>query len=140
MRRHYVIASHSILAEGMEKTLKFFVGNETNIEVLTAYVNNTPIDDDIKKIMDGIVEDDEIVILTDLKGGSVNQKFFPFIYRSHTHLITGMNLPLAMSLVMEPTENYLIPERVQEIVDESRQQLEYINPTTQGQAEDDEDE
>ena len=87
MQRHYVIASHSILAEGMGKTLKFFAGNEIKLEILTAYVNNTPIDDDIKNIMDKIPAEDEVVILTDLKGGSVNQKFFPFIYRPYTCLL-----------------------------------------------------
>ncbi len=40
--------------------------------------------------------------MTDLMVGSVNQKFFKYRTRPHTHIVSGMNLPLAFQIAMEP--------------------------------------
>lgn len=87
MKRHYVIASHTKLAAGMADTLKFFVTKDIDLIVLTAYVDNKPIDAQVKNIFSNISAEDEIIILTDIMGGSVNQQFFSYIYRPHTHVI-----------------------------------------------------
>lgn len=49
INRHIIIASHSNLAQGMKDTLEFFAGDKLKITVLTAYVDNVPIDETIKK-------------------------------------------------------------------------------------------
>jgi len=140
MKRHYVIASHSTFSAGMASALRFFAGNDLELTVLTAYVDNKPIDEQVKEIFKEIPDEDEVVVLTDLMGGSVNQKFFPYVYREHTQIITGMNLSLAMAIVMEPVDGYLSSDRVQEIVNEARNQLIYVNAIAQEQAGDDDDE
>lgn len=140
MKRHYVIASHSTFAAGMASALKFFAGDDLQLTVLSAYVDNKPIDEQVKNIFKDIPVEDEVVVLTDLMGGSVNQKFFPYVYREHTQIITGMNLSVAMAVVMEPVNGYLSNERVQAIVDEARNQLTYVNAVASEQAGDDDDE
>lgn len=140
MKRHYIIASHSTFSAGMAKALRFFAGDELDLVVLTAYVDNKPIDEQIKKIFDKIPDEDEVIVLTDLMGGSVNQKFFPYVYRQHTQIITGMNLSLALAIVMEPANDYLSAERVRAIVDEARDQLTYVNDVASQMSGDDDDE
>lgn len=140
MKRHYVIASHSTFSAGMASALKFFAGDGLDLTVLTAYVDNKPIDQQVKEIFDDIPEEDEVIVLTDLMGGSVNQKFFPYVYRQHTQVITGMNLSLAMAIVMEPVNGYLSADRVREIVEEAKNQLTYVNDVANEQAGDDDDE
>jgi len=141
MKRHYIIASHSTLSAGMADVLHFFAGSTNNLDinVITAYVDNKPIDEEIKDIFAGVALEDEVIVLTDIMAGSVNQKLFPYISRQHTHILTGMNLPLALALVMEPSKDYLTEERVQQLVDESRTQLAYMNTINQD-SEDEEDE
>lgn len=140
MKRRYVIASHSTFAAGMANALKFFAGDDLQLTVLSAYVDNKPIDEQVKNIFKDIPAEDEVIVLTDLMGGSVNQKFFPYVYREHTQIITGMNLSVAMAVVMEPVNGYLSSERVQAIVDEARNQLTYVNAVANEQAGDDDDE
>ena len=51
-----------------------------------------------------------------------------------------MNLSLAMALTMESTDSYLTEERINQIVDEARDQVQYVNVALQALSEDDEDE
>ncbi len=140
IKRHIVIASHSTLAQGMANALKFFEGDNLKLNVLSAYVDNKPIEGQIEEIFDQFDKDDEVIVLTDLLGGSVNQKFFPYISRPHTHLITGMNLSLAMAITMEPVEGYLMSEKIQSIISEAKNQVKYVNELAKNADEDDEDE
>ena len=140
IKRHIVIASHSTLAEGMANSLKFFEGDSLKLTVLSAYVDNKPIEGQIEEIFNQFDKNDEVVVLTDLLGGSVNQKFFPYISRPHTHGITGMNLSLAMAITMEPVDGYLTSEKIQSIVSEAQNQVKYVNELAADSSEDDEDE
>lgn len=140
IKRHIIIASHSTLAQGMTEALKFFEGNDLKVTVLSAYVDNRPIDEQIKNIFDQIPKNDDVIVLTDLLGGSVNQKFFPYIARQHTQLISGMNLSLAMAITMEPVEGYISPDRIREIVSEAKDQIKYVNDIANASDEDEEDE
>ncbi|AAS08560.1 PTS sugar transporter subunit IIA [Lactobacillus johnsonii] len=140
IKRHIVIASHSTLAQGMANALKFFEGDNLKLTVLSAYVDNKPIEGQIEEIFDQFDKEDEVIVLTDLLGGSVNQKFFPYINRPHTHLITGMNLSLAMAITMEPVDGYLMPEKIQSIVSDAQSQVKYVNELANSADEDDEDE
>lgn len=140
MERKFIIASHSTFSAGLAAALKFFAGDELKIDVITAYMDNKPVDEELKAVIDQYPAADELVILTDLKAGSVNQKVFPYLQRPHTHVITGMNLPLALALVMEPQDDYLAPTRVQAIVEEAQNQIVYMNQLNIGGAGDDDDE
>ena len=140
IKRHIVIASHSTLAEGMANALKFFEGDSLKLTVLSAYVDNKPIEGQIEEIFNQFDKNDEVVVLTDLLGGSVNQKFFTYISRPHTHVITGMNLSLAMAITMEPVDGYLTSEKIQSIVSEAQNQVKYVNELAADSSEDDEDE
>jgi len=136
MKRGFIIASHSTFSAGLTAALKFFAGDNLNIEVVTAYVTNKPVDDELQQVVSQFSVDDELVILTDLMAGSVNQKAVLYLQRPHTHLVTGMNLPLALALLMEPSEHYLSGERVHELVEAARQQIVYMNEINLGEADD----
>ena len=59
-------------------------------------------------------------------GGSVYQKFYPYM-NDLVHIICGMNLPLAMSLLLVPEKETLDKERISNIVEECRKQIIYVN-------------
>ncbi|MDV7718290.1 PTS N-acetylglucosamine transporter subunit IIBC [Pediococcus ethanolidurans] len=127
MQRHIIIASHERLALGFKQTLEFISGKQPHLHVLTAYMDNKPIESAVSDIMNDISSDDEAIVLTDMLAGSVNQKFFPYKNRPHTHIITGINLPLVLAFVMENNDNYISVDRVREIVEQAKQQLIYVN-------------
>lgn len=66
IKRHIVIASHSTLAQGMANALKFFEGDNLKLTVLSAYVDNKPIEGQIEEIFDQFDKEDEVIVLTDL--------------------------------------------------------------------------
>lgn len=129
MKRKIIIATHHQMAEGLKKTL-CFIGQDVakDIETLSAYIDGQPIDIKISELMN-VEEDVEVIIITDMMAGSVNQSFLKYIYRLHTHLITGVNLPLALAILMEPKTDYIKPERLEELIAEARNELIYMNKT-----------
>lgn len=127
MKRYIIIASHSNMAVGLKDTLNFVSGGLDNVKAIAAYVDNKPIDDAISEALAEVNDEDELVILTDMTGGSVNQKFFQMCSRPHTHVVSGMNLPLAFGLAMEPADDYLTAEQVRFIVENARQEIRYVN-------------
>jgi PTS system mannose-specific IIA component/fructoselysine and glucoselysine-specific PTS system IIA component len=116
--RRLIIASHSTLAEGFKETLEFLTGMHNQISSLCAYVEETDdIDEQIKELVETT---DEIIVLTDMAGGSVNQKFFTYI-SDRVHVISGMNLPLAMSIALQ------LGNDIAAIIAEAQQQIIYMN-------------
>lgn len=121
--RKIIIASHHRLAEGMADTLNF-LSAYPNVSVLNAYVDEQNIDDQIQKIMEDI-HDEEVFIFTDMLGGSVTQKFVPYMDKK-THLICGMNLPLVLTIALGHDEVYNEKE-INELIQEAREALLYVN-------------
>ena len=138
MKRILILASHHNMAAGLRDSLNFVSGGEQETVALAAYVDNQPIDDAVKSLMEGFAPEDEVIVLTDMTSGSVNQKFFPYVSRPHTHLVSGMNLPLAFTIAMEPQGEYITADRMREIVEKSRAEMKYCNDLAA--EEDDEDE
>lgn len=127
MKRVLVTASHHKMAEGLRDTLAFVSGGIQEVKTLAAYVDNSPVEEAVEELMNGFEADDEVVILTDLTSGSVNQQFFRYRNRPHTHIVSGMNLPLAFQIAMEPQGEYISIDRMREIVEESRNEIRYVN-------------
>lgn len=138
MKRTLFIASHSTLASGMADALKLFAGDNSNILTLNAYVDNKPIKEQISKIFSGFADDEEVIVLTDLLSGSVNQELFSYRNRQHTQIITGMNLALGLAVLLEPSDQYLTSSRINELVKQAQENLVYMNEYSVEASDDDE--
>ncbi|ERJ74187.1 PTS system fructose IIA component [Streptococcus sobrinus W1703] len=115
------------MASGLKSSIEFLAGEQDNLMALDAYVDGQAIDQKIKELFAGFPKETEVLIFTDLLSGSVNQKLFPYRLREHTHLITGMNLPIVLSTVLKPSESYLSNEEMRSLVEEARTSLVYVN-------------
>lgn len=127
MKRKIIIASHNHMASGLKSTLEFIAGKQDNVVALDAYVDDKPIDEIVKQLIEKEDLDTEIVIFTDMMAGSVNQKFFPYRNRPYTHIITGMNLAVVLAMAMESTDKYITVGTIHRIINESRNALQYVN-------------
>lgn len=94
--RRIVLASHHRFAEGLAATMNF-IGNIEGIEVICAYVDQTPLEDQVAELFSRFDADDEVLVMTDIIQGSVNQKFVPYL-NDHVFLVAGVNVPLALEL------------------------------------------
>ncbi len=127
MKRTLILASHHTMAAGLKDTLDFVSGGAAECVALSAYMDNEPCDAAVDKVMEALDADTEAIVLTDLTAGSVNQQFFRYVGRPHTHVVSGMNLPLALVFALEPADDYLTPQRVREIVADAQSEIKYAN-------------
>ena len=70
-------------------------------------------------------ENDRIFVLTDLMGGSVNQKLLGYSQKENVTLITGTNLPVLMQVMM--ADDDVTEEEIQEFIDDAREELQVVN-------------
>ena len=132
MKRTIVLASHHRLAEGLKDTLDFISGGGQDIVTLAAYLDNQPVEKQVDEVMTAFSADRDVVVLTDMTAGSVNQKFFKYRTRPHTHIISGMNLPLALGVAMEPDA------RIDALIQEAKDAIVNVNEIQVEEDDDDE--
>lgn len=125
--RQFIIASHHRMAEGLKDTLAFVTSRTEHVHAIAAYVEDTLVlEDQIRELFKSFAPEDEVVVMTDLMAGSVNQKLYPY-KNEHVHLIAGINLPAAIALLFLPEDRYLQAEDIRGVLAEAREQLVYIN-------------
>lgn len=125
--RHYLIATHGMLASGYQHTLGMLAGGTDKLEIITAYMENISVEQLAADFFKKLKAEDEVVVFTDILGGSVNQYFTGLLDRPHFHLIAGVNLPIIISIMFLPEDQYLSEETIMKELEESRNQMVYMN-------------
>lgn len=97
--RKIIIAGHGNFAEGIQSSLELIMGMQDCITTLCTYLDFENVEEKVDNMMKEIHESDEIVILTDLFGGSVNNFFLRYLEKGNVHLIAGTNLLLLIEIV-----------------------------------------
>lgn len=123
--RKILIASHGELAEGMKHTLNFFAGNEIDVTSICAYVDEETLGTKIQRYFEGVKDTDEVLIFTDLLGGSVNQAILPYVNKEHVHVIAGVFLGIILELIFVQ-DLYLSDEKIAEALERSKKNIVYM--------------
>lgn len=125
--RHVVLASHGNLAAGMKSSVELIAGAQPDLATVCAYTEECPTAaEPLAGFVDGLAEGDELVIVTDVLGGSVNNEASQFVNAPGVYVVTGMNLAFVLSLVVDaatPTADLIA-----ESVAEAREQLRRMEP------------
>lgn len=139
--RRFIFASHHYLAYGLKDTVDFLTSKARTIYDINAYVEDKEQDLEIrvKELFETFDPQDEVIVLTDLLGGSVYQKFYPYI-SEQVHVLCGMNLPMAMSMVLASEDMPFTEMRIAEIVEDCKNQIVYVNKLSSASAMDYDDE
>lgn len=125
--RKYVFATHGNFAEGIKNSVQMILGERDDIYCICAYVDELQSTmQQMENIIKSIDEKDEIIVITDLFGGSVNNEIFPMIKDSRIHLITGLNLMLATQLLVGNPEMDT-SELIMQAVQASKDSIIYCN-------------
>lgn len=135
-----IIATHHNLAKGLKDTLNYISPNTAEIIDLNAYVDDETLENSIDQALNEFSRDEQIIVLTDMMGGSVNQEFAKRLSDYNIELISGVNLPVALSLILSLGDEEVSSEMIRQTIEEARQQLVYVNDTLENQTMDDEDE
>ena len=137
--RRFIFASHHKLAYGLKDTVDFLTGATKTIYDINVYLDDETKDIDtvVAELFASFDDEDEVVVLVDMMGGSVYQKFYPYM-SDKVHVICGMNLPMALSLVLVPEDECLTSEKVEQVLMDCKNQLVYVNKMAASVDEDDE--
>ena len=99
MKKKLLIATHSVFADGIKNAMELVTGEQNSVSTLCAYTNDmTEVETPIKEIIDALCDDEELIVTTDIFGGSVNNEFMKYLNEPGVYLVTGMNLPLLLEL------------------------------------------
>ena len=124
--RKFLIATHGTLASGIQNALRIITGEIDRVMVIDAFVGPENPVNQIQIYFDQLNDQDEVIILTDLPGGSVNQMLIRYVKRPQTHLVSGVNLSLVLALILDPGEMDTC-SLIRQAIPEARQQMLYIN-------------
>lgn len=124
--RKILIATHGIYAEGIKSAAEFILGPQPGITTICAYTGDIALKDQLEEYFGGCTPEDEVLILTDIYGGSVNQACMEYMKRPDTHLITGINLALLLQ-IMTLEETACEKATLLKLVEEAREQISYVN-------------
>jgi Phosphotransferase system, mannose/fructose-specific component IIA len=119
-----LLISHGDLAAGMCSTITNFFGASTVSSACVTLDRGTA---DLTDKIDGYLkewEGEQVVICSDLKGGSANQTAYKYLERPNTYLISGMNLALILQLIME---QQVSEESLRTMIDSAKQDMVLIN-------------
>lgn len=124
--RKILIATHGIYAEGIKSAAEFILGPQPDITTICAYTGDIALKDQLEEYFGGCTPEDEVLILTDIYGGSVNQACMEYMKRPGTHLITGINLALLLQ-IMTLEETACDKATLLKLVEEAKEQISYVN-------------
>ena len=95
-----ILASHGSLADSMLEVLHMILGDEDDVEslCLNTYENPVVLSEEVKKKVEA-AGNEPVVLVCDIKGGSVFNHLLPLCTAPNVTLYTGMNLDLVLSLV-----------------------------------------
>lgn len=102
MEKKFFLISHNEFAHGLKKALEMIIGAQDNLYSFGLLPGGHP--DEIIQEIDSMISDDiEAVILGDIAGGSVCNSAMRLTTKENVTLVTGMNLPLAMEIIVSQT-------------------------------------
>ncbi|MFV0498412.1 MAG: PTS sugar transporter subunit IIA [Bacilli bacterium] len=118
-----ILASHGDLSFGLKNSIEVIFGDVTNVFAVKTYRGEKiTILDSITKLISTFNENDQIFILTDLYGGSVNNDVLTLLDKyPELKIITGMNLSLVLGIVVEKT--HLNACEIDTIIKQSQKQI-----------------
>ncbi|MDO5408517.1 MAG: PTS fructose transporter subunit IIA [Eubacteriales bacterium] len=134
-----ILASHGDLSAGMKDTVSMVFGDLPNLYVVaTTRDEKESVGTVTRRLLDSFQPEDQVFILTDVLGGSVNNEMMVLLrdYPEVT-LICGMNLSLVLNLALavEP----LSPEAVENMIAQAREQIINCTAMLKNAAEEEED-
>lgn len=132
MEKRIVLATHGKFSEGILTSMKMIFGEQTPIECITAYVESGV--DYQELFRETVAENDydttELIVLTDVLGGSVNNEFMKLLAEYPFHLVCGLNLALLLEIAVCPAD--MIADQLPSIVERAREGIALCDDMVRG--------
>jgi fructoselysine and glucoselysine-specific PTS system IIA component len=131
--RKFLIATHGTLAAGVKSSLDIIIGSMEHVFLIQAYVDeNSSVESEIRGILEKVNDHDELIVFTDILGGSITNQILQHSQKSNVHVISGFNLPLIIDIMLADTQAP-INEVIGTAIDNAKEQMVYVNKLLTGQ-------
>lgn len=138
VERKLILASHGNFASGILSSLELICGKNDKITTIDTYMTaDYNLSEEIKGLMD-VNKENELIVVTDIFGGSINNEFLNYIHTPNFYLVAGMNLPLLIELMTQLEFADSIPEMVKKALNNSTSTIQFCNETIQNETEEEE--
>ncbi len=125
--RKFLITAHGTFSSGIKSSLDIIIGRTENVFVINAYVDsNASIEEDLNAVLRNVSADDELIVFTDLLGGSITNQVLRYALRENVHVVSGINLPLVIE-VMLASEEEPVAKIIEGAIASAREQVTYVN-------------
>lgn len=133
-----ILASHGRFASGILHSLELICGNKQSVIAIDCYVHEAF---DLTVTVDTLMEtykEHEMIVITDIFGGSVNNEFLRYIKQPNFYLIAGLNLPLLIELTTQLQGGGAILETIHQTLANSKDMIQFCNDSVAKEIEEEE--
>ena len=126
--RKILIATHGEFAGGLKQTMNLVLGENEKVGVLSAYT--TPDFDMDREAASAVAEmedGDELIVLTDVLGGSVANAFSGQLSHPGVYVLAGVNAPMLLAMVPMLESAVDTEELIQQGIQAAREGCVFIN-------------
>jgi fructoselysine/glucoselysine PTS system EIIA component len=127
-KRKFLIATHGTFSAGIKSSLDIILGSVGDVFLIQAYIDDTTsVETEIKKILEQIIDEDELIIFSDILGGSITNKIIEqAAHKPNIHIVTGFNLPLLIDIILAD-KSIPAEEAINTALDNAREQMVYVS-------------
>ena len=132
-----IFASHGGLSKGMKDSVSMIVGDlAKNVETYSLLPGQNPEDFYQEVLKEANENEEQILILCDIKGGSVHTSLSKLAVLDNVMIFSGMNMGLALDAVMKSSGHNLELADANNLIKSAKEGITVMNGMT---SEDDED-
>ena len=117
-----LVIGHGRFAEGIKCVANIIVGDLSEVTFMNTYVDDIDFHIELDNYFS---ENKNVLVLTDLFGGSVNQAIIQYITKVNIDVITGINIPLILEILISNTTGNNLDFR--QIISSAKEQIVYVN-------------
>ncbi len=117
-----LVIGHGRFAEGIKSVANIIVGDLSEVTFMNTYVDDIDFHIELDNYFS---ENKNVLVLTDLFGGSVNQAIIQYITKVNIDVITGINIPLILEILISNTTGNNLDFR--QIISSAKEQIVYVN-------------
>jgi fructoselysine/glucoselysine PTS system EIIA component len=125
--RKFLIATHGSFSAGIKSSLEIIAGSTENVFLIQAYTDgNKSIEDELKVVLQSVGSDDELIVFTDLAGGSITSQAVQFALKDNVYIVSGINLPLLLEVVLADPDAP-VTDVIETAISNAREQIIFVN-------------
>lgn len=125
--RKFLIATHGTFSAGAKSSLDMIIGAVPHVFIIQAYLDDkVVIEQQIQEVLEQISDQDELVIFSDIMGGSVTNQLLQHALKPNIHILSGFNLPLLIDVMLADLDTP-VSEMIHSAIENAKGQMVYVN-------------